>query len=116
MVAMYGLGPVFDSMGLINTIYSYTDTIAISFTCDRVMMPDPDVYSASLRQAFEALKAAAANPAPAPAPVAATARTAVRKAPAAKPKAPPKAKAAPDAKPKTPAAPRKPAAKAKEPA
>lgn len=28
-------------MGLINTIYSYADTIAISFTADRDAMPDP---------------------------------------------------------------------------
>ena len=41
MVAMYGTGPIFDSMGLINTIYRYVDTIAISFTSDRDMMPDP---------------------------------------------------------------------------
>ena len=60
MVAMYGTGPVFDSMGLINTIYSYTDTIAISFTSDRNMMPDPDVYAAALNASFDALKAAAA--------------------------------------------------------
>ena len=59
MVGMYGLGPVFDSMGLINTIYSYTDTIAISFTCDRVMLPDPDGYAAALQAAFAELKAAA---------------------------------------------------------
>jgi WS/DGAT/MGAT family acyltransferase len=63
MVAMYGMGPVFDGMGLINSIYSYTDTIAISFTSDRNMMPDPDVYAAALTKAFEALKAAALAPA-----------------------------------------------------
>ena len=62
MVAMYGTGPVFDGMGLINTIYSYTDTIAISFTSDRNMMPDPDIYAAALTSAFEALKAAALAP------------------------------------------------------
>ena len=60
MVAMYGTGPIFDSMGLINTVYSYVDTIAISFTSDRDMMPDPHVYADALKSAFEALKAAAA--------------------------------------------------------
>lgn len=65
MVAMYGTGPVFDGMGLINTIYSYTDTIAISFTSDRAMMPDPELYASALTAAFEALKAAAAAPKPA---------------------------------------------------
>jgi hypothetical protein len=59
MVAMYGLGPIFDSMGLINTIYSYVDTIAISFTADRDMMPDPAAYADGLRKAYEELKAAA---------------------------------------------------------
>ena len=59
MVAMYGTGPVFDAMGLINTIYSYTDTIAISFTSDRDMLPDPENYAAALKSAFAALKQAA---------------------------------------------------------
>lgn len=59
MVKMMGLGPIFDSMGLINTIYSYGDEIAISFTSDRAMMPDPDVYADALRAAFTELKAAA---------------------------------------------------------
>ena len=59
MVKMLGLGPIFDSMGLINTIYSYVDEIAISFTCDRDMMPDPDAYAAALRGSFEALRVAA---------------------------------------------------------
>lgn len=58
MVAMYGLGPIFDSMGLINPIYSYVDTIAISFTCDRDMMPDPALYAEGLKRSFEELKAA----------------------------------------------------------
>ena len=59
MVAMYGTGPIFDSMGLINTVYSYVDTIAISFTSDRNMMPDPAAYADALKSAFGALKAAA---------------------------------------------------------
>lgn len=94
MVGMFGTGPVFDSMGLINTIYSYTDTIAISFTCDRNMMPDPGAYARALAAAFEELKAAAAAgpapkskapPAKKPAPAkAATARTATAKTATAK--------------------------------
>ncbi|WP_293989009.1 wax ester/triacylglycerol synthase family O-acyltransferase [Sphingomonas sp.] len=65
MVAMYGTAPVFDSMGLINPVYSYGDTIAVSFTADRDMLPDPDVYADALRSSFEALKAAALKtPAP----------------------------------------------------
>ncbi|MDB5677251.1 wax ester/triacylglycerol synthase family O-acyltransferase [Sphingomonas bacterium] len=63
MVAMYGTAPVFDSMGLINTVYSYGDTIAVSFTADRDMMPDPDSYADALRSSFAALKVAALKPA-----------------------------------------------------
>ena len=65
MVKMYGLGPIFDSMGLINTIYSYVDEIAISFTCDREMMPDPAAYADALRHAFDALSAATVGLVPA---------------------------------------------------
>lgn len=66
MVAMYGTAPVFDSMGLINPIYSYGDTIAISFTADRKMLPDPEAYADALRYSFAVLKAATQG-APAPA-------------------------------------------------
>jgi WS/DGAT/MGAT family acyltransferase len=62
MLAMYGTAPVFDSMGLINPVYSYGDTIAVSFTADRDMLPDPDNYAAALRQSFEDLKTAAGQP------------------------------------------------------
>ena len=62
MVAMYGTGPVFDGMGLINTVYSYGPTVAISFTADRDAMPDPQAYADALRAAFRALKAAAVRP------------------------------------------------------
>ena len=62
MVGMYGTGPVFDGMGLINTIYSYGPTIAISFTADRDAMPDPQGYADALRASFAALKAAAVKP------------------------------------------------------
>ena len=61
LVKMYGLGPIFDSMGLINTIYSYVDEIAISFTSDRDMMPDPSAYADALRASFAELHTAAAG-------------------------------------------------------
>ena len=66
MVAMYGTGPIFDGMGLINTIYSYGPTIAISFTSDRDAMPDPDAYADALRASFAALKKVAAERGAAP--------------------------------------------------
>ena len=49
MLAMYGTAPIFDSMGLICPVYSYGETIAVSFTADRDMMPDPDAFAAALR-------------------------------------------------------------------
>jgi diacylglycerol O-acyltransferase / wax synthase len=67
MVKMMGLGPIFDGMGLINTIYSYEKDIAISFTSDRKMIPDPAEYADSLRRSFEALKKATAGGPPVPA-------------------------------------------------
>jgi diacylglycerol O-acyltransferase / wax synthase len=67
MIKMYGLGPIFDSMGLINTIYSYVDEIAISFTCDRDMMPDPQEYAKALQTSFDELLAAASGQGAAPA-------------------------------------------------
>lgn len=87
LVKMLGLGPVFDGMGLINTIYSYVDEIVISFTCDRKMMPDPALYADCLAQSFEAMKAAVARQAK----PAASARAKVKAAP----KAPAKPKASP---------------------
>lgn len=62
MVKMFGMAPIFDSMGLINTIYSYVDEIAISFTSDRDMMPDPANYAAALQASYDELYAAATRP------------------------------------------------------
>jgi diacylglycerol O-acyltransferase / wax synthase len=61
MLKMMGFGPIFDGMGLINAIYSYADDIAIGFTSDRGMMPDPQNYAAALRRSFDELKAATAK-------------------------------------------------------
>jgi diacylglycerol O-acyltransferase / wax synthase len=84
MVRMMGTGPVFDGMGLINAIYSYGPDIAISFTSDRAMMPDPANYAQALRDSFEELLAAGDTVAVKP-----------KAAVAAKVQAAPKAKAAP---------------------
>ena len=45
-------------MGLINAIYSYGPDVAISFTSDRAMMPDPANYAQALRDSFAELLAA----------------------------------------------------------
>lgn len=114
MLKMMGMGPVFDGMGLINTIYSYGDDIAISFTSDRKMMPDPAIYAAAIRQSFEELRDAALNPKAAPKtakaakplprkPATPKSRTAAK---VAKTAAPAKKARPAAAKPKTTAAPR----------
>ncbi len=85
MVRMNGFAPIFDSMGLINVIYSYVDEITISFTCDRDMMPDPAAYAAALTGSFEALRDATAGKAaaaPKAAPPKVAPKPAARKAPA----------------------------------
>jgi diacylglycerol O-acyltransferase / wax synthase len=64
MVRMMGTGPIFDGMGMINAIYSYGPEIAISFTSDRDMVPDPANYAQALRDSFEELLRAQTKAAP----------------------------------------------------
>jgi hypothetical protein len=67
LVTQYGLGPVFDGMGIIHPVFSYCGRITISFTSDRGIMPDPEVYADCLQESFEELRAAALKkPIPAP--------------------------------------------------
>ena len=94
LVVQMGTGPIFDGMGMILPVYSYGDTIAISFTSDRNMIPDPQFFADCLQASFDELLAAAQNPdAPRVAAVKpAPAKAAARK-PAAKKAAPKKAAA-----------------------
>lgn len=114
LVRQMGLGPVFDGMGLINTIYSYGSEIAISFTSDRDMIPDPANYAAALKESFEELLNAKPK---AEAKSRSAAKEEVTAAPKAKVAAKPKAvaKKAP-AKPAKKATVSKPKAAAKTPA
>jgi hypothetical protein len=89
---MMGTGPVFDGMGMINAIYSYGSDIAIAFTADRDMVPDPAVYAAALQEAFDELLIADMS---APAPKAKAEKKAASPKPAAKAKTPPAKKAKP---------------------
>jgi WS/DGAT/MGAT family acyltransferase len=59
MVACYGLGPIFDGVGLIHPVLSYDGGITISFTSCPEMLPDPARYEDCLRESFEELVAAA---------------------------------------------------------
>jgi hypothetical protein len=60
MVAHYGLGPVFDGMGLIFPVVSYCGRITISVTACREMLPDPEFFAQCLESSFADLQAAAA--------------------------------------------------------
>jgi diacylglycerol O-acyltransferase len=58
MVAQYGLGPVFDGVGLIFPVVSYCGRLTISATSSREMLPDPEFFARCLQQSYDALKAA----------------------------------------------------------
>ena len=63
MVALYGMGPVMDGMGLIHPVFSYSGRISISVTACRKQLPDPGFYAECLQSAFDELREAAAKPA-----------------------------------------------------
>ncbi len=58
MVAQYGLGPVFDGMGLIFPVVSYCGRLTISATSCREMLPDPEFFAECIQQSYDDLKAA----------------------------------------------------------
>jgi WS/DGAT/MGAT family acyltransferase len=61
-VRMAGMAPVGEGMGLINGLGSYDGLMNFTFTADREMMPDPDVYAACLKDAFAELRALLPQP------------------------------------------------------
>ena len=58
LLAQYGLGPIFDGMGLIFPVLSYDGKIFVSVTSCREMLPDPEFFSECLQDSFDELKAA----------------------------------------------------------
>jgi WS/DGAT/MGAT family acyltransferase len=64
MVALHGMGPVMDGMGLIHPVFSYSGQISIAVTACREQMPDPGFYAQCLQDSFDALKAASEAAAP----------------------------------------------------
>ncbi|MEJ2089950.1 MAG: WS/DGAT domain-containing protein [Gammaproteobacteria bacterium] len=58
MVTQFGLGPIFDGMGLIFPVFSYCGTIMISLTSCREMVPDPEFFGRCLEDSFAELKEA----------------------------------------------------------
>jgi WS/DGAT/MGAT family acyltransferase len=59
LLAQYGLGPIFDGMGLMFPVFSYNGKLFLSVTSCREMMPDPEFFSECMQAAFDELKAAA---------------------------------------------------------
>jgi WS/DGAT/MGAT family acyltransferase len=67
LVTQFGLGPVFEGMGIIHPVFSYCGRISVAFTSDRNILPDPEAYADCLQESFDELKAAALKkPVPAP--------------------------------------------------
>ena len=58
MVALHGMGPITDGMGLIHPVFSYSGKISIAITSCREMMPDPEFYAQCLQDSFDALQVA----------------------------------------------------------
>lgn len=55
LVTQYGLGPIFDGMGIIFPVYSYGGQITISFNSCRTMLPDPEFFSECIQETFDEL-------------------------------------------------------------
>jgi WS/DGAT/MGAT family acyltransferase len=60
MVALHGLGPVMDGMGLIHPVFSYAGRISVAVTACRTQMPDPGFYADCLQRSFDELRNTAA--------------------------------------------------------
>jgi hypothetical protein len=60
VVAMHGLAPIHDGVGIFHGVYSYCGKVFLSVTACREMLPDPSVYADGLRQSYEELCEAAA--------------------------------------------------------
>ena len=58
LLAVMGMAPVIDGMGLIITIFSYNGLVMVSPTSDANTMPDIDVFSRYLRESANELEAA----------------------------------------------------------
>ncbi|MDJ0848529.1 MAG: wax ester/triacylglycerol synthase family O-acyltransferase [Myxococcota bacterium] len=59
MVALHGMGPVMDGMGLIHPVFSCSGRISIAATACRKQMPDPGFYADCLQASFDELYTAA---------------------------------------------------------
>ena len=64
MIAMYGMGPVVDRVGLFHTVFSYDGKMTFTFTACREMLPDPEFYANCIQTSFDELKRATLKPKP----------------------------------------------------
>ncbi|MFV2090410.1 MAG: WS/DGAT domain-containing protein, partial [Pseudomonadales bacterium] len=56
LVTQFGMGPIYDGMGLMFPVFSYCGYIMISLTACREMMPDPAFFGQCLDRSFAELK------------------------------------------------------------
>lgn len=56
LIDSFGLGPLMPNTGLFHTVTSTYESLNISFTACRDMMPDPEFYSQCLADSFEELR------------------------------------------------------------
>ena len=59
VVAMHGLAPVHDGVGLFHGVYSYCGRVFLSATACRDLLPDPESYADDLRASHRELEQAA---------------------------------------------------------
>lgn len=59
MVALHGVGPIMDGMGIIHAVFSYSGRISISITACREQLPDPGFYADCIQGSFDELLEAA---------------------------------------------------------
>jgi WS/DGAT/MGAT family acyltransferase len=59
MVALHGMGPIMEGVGIIHPVFSCSGKISVAVTCCRDMMPDPEFYADCLQASYDDLKISA---------------------------------------------------------
>ncbi len=62
LLDMYGLGPLGDGIGLLHVVDSYCGGVVCSFTADREMLPQPELYEDALQRSFADFRGAVPAP------------------------------------------------------
>lgn len=58
LVTQFGLGPLYDGMGIFFPVFSYNGQITVSVNACREMMPDPEFFGQCLQDSFDEIKEA----------------------------------------------------------